>query len=378
MRSTTIAAALALAAVHAFGASASAVTIGDPIASGTPGGGQLETYKVQDLRVPDADGGPPWALATFNGRPHTVRRRSLATGCVEVGRIVDGRIGALTPEDVFRPYQPMSGLSTFCGVMDPTKPGFAIGHTLAMRPALLAPPCSPTPIPPSFPGRQCDPDEQRTIVVGGLGRGILGASLSPRQRGRSVATTPDGLFLAVMRGTFTEATEPILRVRATVCGPDARTDISGVSTRRKGCEVTFAIPDTRPAVENRASRRNRRAAALDAPVRIVERRGTSSIGRFSARITLPITVRASTEGYAYRLTGPAGRGCKATRTADATRDPISSFLMVHGHAYDLPILPLDQTRGGWCRGTYRIAFYFTNARDQSAKRVASTTFRVTR
>jgi len=34
------------------------------------------------------------------------------------------------------------------------------------------------------------------------------------------------------------------------------------------------------------------------------------------------------------------------RTADATRDPISSFLMVEGRTYDFPILPSAWTGSG--------------------------------
>lgn len=377
-RRATMAATLAIWIAVMIAAPAAAVTIGDPVSSpAPPRAGDPDTYKLQELRVADPDGGPPWGVATFSGAPVIVNRRSIDLGCVEVGRIVAGRIGGITPEGVFRPYVPMQGLFTFCTGLDPRAPGFAIGNALRLQPALLGPPCSLGPLGPGLPGRECNMDDQRTIVVAGLGRGILGASLVPSKPARAVSTSRDGIVLAVMRGAFTEATEPTLRVRATLCGPDARTDIGG--SHRRSCEVTFDIPDVRPAAESVASKRNRRATTVvDAPVRIVERTGTSSIGRFSARLKVPITVRSSAEGYAYRLTGPTGRTCSRVRTADATSDPISSFLMVQGRAYTLPILPLDLRRGGWCKGTYRLVLYFSDLRKRTKKRVAATTIRVAR
>jgi len=193
-----------------------------------------------------------------------------------------------------------------------------------------------------------------------------------------VATTADGLLLAIMPGAFTEAAEPVLRIRATVCGPDKRPDLLRFhSSRRHGCQVSFSIRDTRPAPESAASRRARRARSLHQPIRIIEHTGTASVRRFSARVTIPITVRSSAEGYGYRLMGPGGPACRREQTADTTGDKLSSFLMVQGKPYDLPILPFNTTRGGWCSGTYRIAVYFVDrSHGRRVKRIAATTFRV--
>lgn len=375
--------ALALAAVASSAAPAAAITIGAPLStsdSGDEGDGVAETYKVSQLRVADRDGGPPWGLATFRAKSIVVQRRSIDRGCIEVGRVVDGRLGAVTPADVFRPYKPMYGMFTFCAAIPPGAPGFVIGSALQLQPTRLTEPCLPAPAPRDFTGPVCGPDAERTIVAAGLGRGILGASLSPTAPGRSVATTADGLLLAIMPGAFTEAAEPVLRIRATLCGPSKRPDLLRFhSSRRSGCQVGFSIPDTRPARESTASRRARRARSLHQPTRIIEHRGTASVRRFSARVTIPITVRSSAEGYAYRLTGPGGPTCQRKRTVDTTGDKLSSFLMIQGKSYDLPILPFDTTRGGWCKGTYRIAIYFVDrSHGRQVKRIAATSFRVKR
>jgi hypothetical protein len=373
--------ALALGAVASSAAPAVAVTIGASLpSSGAGDDGVADTYKVSQLRVADRDGGPPWGLATFRAKPIVVQRRSVDRGCIEVGRVVDGRLGAITAADVFRPYEPMQGLFTFCGALLPGSPGFVIGNALQLQPTRLTDPCLPPPAPSDFPGPVCGPDAERTIVAAGLGRGILGASLSPAAPGRSVATTHDGLLLAIMPGGFTEAAEPVLRVRATLCGPDRRPDLRRLySSRTRGCGISFTIPDVRPVPESAASRRARRARSLHQPMRVIEHKGTASIRRFTARVTIPITVRSATEGYAYRLTGPGGRACLRTQTADTTGDKLSSFLMIQGKPYDLPILPFNTNRGGWCKGTYRLAIYFVVRTDRTTlKRIAANTFRVKR
>jgi len=129
--------ALALAAVASSAAPAAAITIGAPLSnpdSADEGDGVAGTYKVSPLRVADRDGGPPWGLATFRAKPIVVQRHSIDRGCVEVGRVVDGRLGAVTPADVFHPYNPTQGLFTFCAAIPSGAPGFVIGSALQLQP----------------------------------------------------------------------------------------------------------------------------------------------------------------------------------------------------------------------------------------------------
>jgi hypothetical protein len=147
--------------------------------------------------------------------------------------------------------------------------------------------------------------------------------------------------------------------------------------------VAYDIPDwPRPASQSAESKKARKAKRLNAPVRVRQRGHSAAIDRFVARVVLPITVEDSTEGYAYRLRGPGGPSCRKARAADTSHDPISSYLMIAGKPYDLPILPLEPRHPRWCKGTYTLEVVFIRrARTATprwiTKHVATTTFRVT-
>jgi hypothetical protein len=53
----------------------------------------LGTVRVLPIATPDPDGGPPWGLRIFS----TTR----GVGCIQVGRLLDGRIGALGQDGAF-------------------------------------------------------------------------------------------------------------------------------------------------------------------------------------------------------------------------------------------------------------------------------------
>lgn len=108
----------ALAASGAFQTGAPVAPEVAPLAStdvGTPIAGSVRTLA---LRVADPGGGPPWGLRTIN--------TSRGLMCVQVGRIVDGRIGVLGQDGAFHDdgrFHPLSvnyleDGSSNCGTQD--------------------------------------------------------------------------------------------------------------------------------------------------------------------------------------------------------------------------------------------------------------------
>lgn len=355
---TVVAIATLVAAGAAAGAAAgqTAAPIGAPINQPNRFATmERGTYRVIPLRVADPAGGLPWAMATYLARLKYNERTQLL--CTEFGRLQAGQLGMVTTTGEFRPITPGGSPQGGCGGIAARFGERASGDVLTTTPTILGGQCSPA-------IDSCDLRAAfRTIIGISLGRGILGASISdpPDRRWKPLEQADEGVFLAVRPGLFTDATTPSIRLRATTCGPDARPDlIARIGAQVGRCRVTIYIPSgPRPAAETRESRRARRARSLRAPIRIVQRPGMSSNSRIAARVKLPITVTTATEGYAYRLRGPAGRDCARARTDDTTIDAISSYLMVAGTTYSLPILPLNRKRGVWCDGTYRLTVFFT-------------------
>lgn len=380
---TVAAIATMIAAAAATGVAAAQTPVGAPINEPNQVATmESGTYQLVPLQAADPDGGLPWAMATYLARLKRNPRTQVL--CTEFGRLLDDKIGMLTTAGEFRPIVPGGSPQGNCGGIAPRFGERAAGDTLRVLPTILGAQCDPAAT------AACDLKRDfRTLIALSLGRGILGASISDQPHGpwRPLKQADEGVFLAVRPGLFTDATVPSIRVTATTCGPDARSDLitSQAATPSGRCRATLYIPGgPRPARETNASRRARRAHGLNAPIRVVQRPGASSMNRVAARVRLPITVTRASEGYAYRLRGPAGRACTTPRTDDTTRDAISSYTMVAGTTYRLPILPLNRKRGVWCAGTYRLIVFFTQrfTKNRSAsittQRVASTTFTIAR
>ncbi|MDO8209663.1 hypothetical protein [Conexibacter sp. CPCC 206217] len=346
---------------------------------------QPGSYRLLPLRANDPDGGLPWAMATYLARP-TANTRILVL-CTAFGRVQNDQLGIVSEQGTFLPITPGASPQTACGGVSASHGERASGYVMASWPARFGPACSPATAQAAAdaPPRACDLAALRTLFGISLGRGVESAAIQEHRHGpwTPLEDGGEGTFLAVRRGLFTDATTPTIRIRATTCGPDARLDLQAQGRKTGRCTATVDLPSgVRPAPESAASRRARRAKRLNAPIRIVERHGTASIRRFTARVTLPITVEVSNEAYAYRLRGPSGPGCNRTRTDDTSTDPLSSYLMIAGRPYDLPLLPLDLRRGVWCRGTYRLTVLFvrrvatSNRVRTIAKAIAATTFKV--
>lgn len=375
MRWTSITSATAVAAIVAA-ASAGAhaqLPVGPPISVPTPFTQVPGSYEVSPLRSSDPQGGLPWGLATYRARPPRGRGEAL---CTEVGRVQDGALGIVSAEGIFRPYAPGASPDTSCGGIAASKGERASGYAIRVVPASLPSGCDPS-APPAQRAGCTAPVGRRTVFTASLGRGIVRARTTVDGRQRQVSVS-DGLLIAVFDGSFTDATLPAIRITATICGPDARSDLVGARTVR-GCQAEFEIPDDpRPAQESAASRRARRAAVVRAPLSVRETRGVASVQRFTARLIVPITTRSTAEGYTYRLRGPAGANCARARTWRAPTPYFTSYLQIAGRPYELPIMP---HRGAWCRGTFELTMSFVQrhgARGASFthKPIATTRFTV--
>src|SRR5262249_33299780 len=93
-------AVLAVAVASGALAATGGIPIGSPLPShesyvtGDPqrGAGTVVDNQLLALRVADPDGGPPWGMRVV----HTTR----GVGCVQVGRVVDGKLGVLGQDGV--------------------------------------------------------------------------------------------------------------------------------------------------------------------------------------------------------------------------------------------------------------------------------------
>lgn len=323
------------------------------------------TYVVEDLRVADPAGGLPWSFATFIARPQNAPGEAV---CVEIGRTLEGRLGMV--EDggaVFRPFVPTLAPVVQCGLRQGGKDSRGFGFSSVVLPAHVVG-CDAGADPSAVCGRG-----PRTAMVGSFGDGILGAWMRDRDEAAQLAVSKSGAFLAIFPGRFTDASFPTVSVQATVCGPDARRDLLQTwRATRNGCLLTFDVPTgPRPQSESAASKRARRLPALHRQVRIVENRRAAPRRRFSARATVPITVRSSAEGYAYRLTGPTGAGCKRSGVVDTSRSYTSNYLIVEGGPLRLR-LTAPRRDGRWCRGTYRVTLLHVHISAQQRQLVFRT------
>ncbi|MDW5593474.1 hypothetical protein VSS74_03940 [Conexibacter stalactiti] len=369
----TLVGVVATSAAVASTAATAQLPVGPPINFVKPIAIELGTYEVLPLRAPDPRGGLPWGMATYSGKP----RDGGEFRCSDFGRLQGGRIGIVTAENTFRPYEPAGGLDTRCGGVNPRtgQSGYMVRAVPETLPANCDVPSTPSPA-----IRCSDPTGPfRTVISGELGPGILSATTTVGGRERRVPLTPNGEFITVFDGTYTETTLPAIHLVVSTCGANARFDLSGRGMVKDGCRATMDFPADQPVRESAASRRARRAPRVSAHLRVIERRGAASTRRFTARLTVPITVRVLSEGYAYELSGPTGKDCRARTTRSAGEDYVSNYRQIAGKRYDAPIMPL---RGRWCPGRYELTFFFVRQTGSTPgrllrKQIATTSFTVT-
>lgn len=162
-----------------------------------PGSGRLA-----GLDAPDPDGGEPaWDLR--------LSRTGGGETCTTVGQVLDGRLGIVGLDGVFRAL-PLDAVDS-CGVQAPGAPVLVGAQT--------------------FVGRS--PREARTVVSGVAGNGVRSVSVEAGGAVRRLRLGPDGSFVTVYRGEAEEVRPTIL--------------ITAADGRRRTIPLeqldTFTVPD---------------------------------------------------------------------------------------------------------------------------------------
>ncbi|HWH94499.1 MAG TPA: hypothetical protein VNT03_11620 [Baekduia sp.] len=185
------------------------------------------TAKVLPLRVADPDGGPPWGLR--------LTATSRGIGCLHVGRVVDGRLGALGTDDAFNndgrfhPFPTGMQRLAGCAELDGAGQLFASSTIGALPAAAISdgacyPPHEITGDPTA---RICPAADVREIAFGALGPQARSITYTGEDGRDHVQRTgaPYGAFLIVLRhdprsgdfgmsggGALSLANTPITRV----------------------------------------------------------------------------------------------------------------------------------------------------------------------
>lgn len=167
----------------------SAQPAGAPVSRLEPG-----SSRVISLRAADPDGGPSWGIRVF--RAHT------GVTCVQVGRVVGGRVGVLGiagafgDDHRFHALPAQAALALHCGRSEPSAPlelqGFAGPLSASADPRLAGP-------------RDVPVGDRRQVVWGFAGPRATSVQITVRGRTmrRAVRSIEDGAYLFVLRGTRT-------------------------------------------------------------------------------------------------------------------------------------------------------------------------------
>jgi hypothetical protein len=146
-----------------------------------PFGGPAGPPKLLGIRAQDPAGGAPWGLRL------TWTKRGI--GCVEAGRVVDGKLGAVGPDGSFTERTASVFPQASCQVPD------AKGHLFATMTLLGTP---STGDPASCNPRRCPRDSLRTVYYGLLGPEATAVTYRDGTRiVRQEVSRPEGAYLVV-------------------------------------------------------------------------------------------------------------------------------------------------------------------------------------
>jgi len=158
------------------------------------------TSRLEPLRIPDPDGGPPWALR--------VARSQTGQLCATVGQVIDGDFGLIGLDGRFRSLP--ERIVDACSVPRADKASL-IGARVFDAP---------------------QPGAVRTVVNGIAGHSLRRVQIEAGGRRSTAQIAPDGTFLAVLRG-YPEALQ--LRVTLTFADGHRETHPFGLSP--------YVVPD---------------------------------------------------------------------------------------------------------------------------------------
>ncbi|MGH2865873.1 MAG: hypothetical protein ACRDJX_11585 [Solirubrobacteraceae bacterium] len=206
-----------------------------PIATVDAGAPIPRSVRLLSLRVADPDGGPPWGLRTI--------KTTRGLMCVQLGRIVDGRIGVLGKDGAFHDdgrFHPLSidyfdAGSSNCATQD------AHGNAFLNEEAFGVPTdglisgegqVSVGCYAPHPTSRACPPQDRRNIYYGLLGPDATSITyLAANGEEHTMATAgPDGAYLVVLP----HIASPCLRGSAECSGLDSPIVIARSSSGETG------------------------------------------------------------------------------------------------------------------------------------------------
>ncbi len=340
-RGRTIALSLVVAgSVSAAALAAGGVLTGAPVkdppgvvAEPTVGAGVTNATTLTALRVADPAGGPPWGLRTV--------RTTRELGCVQIGRVVQGRLGVLGQDGAFgddgrvhekpaslssgRDCQPLDAAGhSFLAVSYQGLPASGEPTGCAIRRIADAPRRSPLPL--------CTKANLRILYYGTLGPQARSVTyLDESGRPRTARTSGrDGAYLVVLRpsakrpakGYFVPAVSPGSGLRSVRYrdGHECRIRSPRALGGAKRCPtVGYQTPRTLPVT----------AAEVRSPVqaRFAPKPVDPSPPGVPAspmwKLTLTFTARLAADSradYVYTVTPHRARRCLSTSLGSVARD----------------------------------------------------------
>jgi hypothetical protein len=325
-------------------------------------GVSVDRGRLLDVRAPDPDGGPPWALRLV--------KTSRGLGCVQLGRTVDGKLGVLGRDGAFnndgRLHELSPTIVNTLGCQQPDRAGnFFTAMTFYDLPASGDASCRYRS--QSARGRpDCAPGSLRTIYYGLLGPEAAAVTYIDDQ-GRTVrqpVSSPQGAYLIVHRTvpdrrnasgfspgiTPTKGVEAIEYRDGSTCKPAQARHTHG----SRSCPLKGYQPLDRASIPASALRTPVRVDVSTKPERPAFRGGSASANtpdqrritiRFRARLAADVT-----SYYTFSLQPTGGRTCNFRVSGPIARDIVAGTVV---------------TRTVWvpysCRGTATIRVGYAQA-----------------
>lgn len=255
------------------------------------------TDRVLELATQDPDGGPPWGLRIVS----TTR----GLGCLQVGRLVEGRIGVLGRDGAFgddgrfHPFD-LSTIGDGCAPLDGAGRLFANStRTLLPASASLEADCYPRAAVRGVPpGSYCDDRSLRNLYYGTLGPEAESITVN----GRAIALAgPEGAYLLVLRSSAS--------TRAAGVGGAGPWPVSGPITSigyRDGttCAIGWAGPTSTCPRPGYTPAPQPVVTARTVPVRVKVEPRTSGRWRATVRFTAPVAVPDASSHYEISIRPP--------------------------------------------------------------------------
>jgi hypothetical protein len=307
----------------------------------------LGTVRLLPVATPDPHGGPPWGLRVFS----TTR----GVGCIQVGRLLDGRIGALGQNGAFgndgrfHELPPRSVSPLTCVALDANgrifnnvSKGDALANAWPGRETCV--PSIASPAEKGFVGgKTCPQSDERDLFYGLLGPYAKSITFTIHGAHKTVATVgPEGAYLIVadapanqLYNTAGSGTTDVVPVDGPIteihyhdgstCHLTARSWIGGASA----CTPTLRVPVGYAPVGQPPTR-----AQIATPVHvdlIRDRKGTyEAIIRFRSRIA----VNSDRAVYSTEWRQPKAPPWKARSTR--TDENIAAGETITAHTGPLP------------------------------------------